>query len=103
MLDYQNSQRIPNPKDPDYFYPYENPEWKPASLDNQIFNFIYRCLYFMTGPKFVVPTLGIVCPKKLLDDLKSGKYYILNVFKGHLDVGDRCLRSNVLVTSLRCW
>ena len=50
----------------------------------------------MTGPKFVVPTLGIVCPKKLLDDLKSGKYYILNVLKGHLDVGDRCLRSNVL-------
>ena len=52
--------RIPNRKDSDYFDSYENLYWRPTPWYNQIFNWIYRFLYFITGPKFVVPILGFV-------------------------------------------
>ena len=55
-----SNERIPNRKDSDYFVCYENPDWKPTSWYNRIFNFIYRVFYFITGPKFVVPILGNV-------------------------------------------
>ena len=53
-------ERIPNRRDQDYFYSYKNDEFKQILWYRQLFNFISRCLYFMTGPKFVVPILGIV-------------------------------------------
>ena len=54
------TERIPNRRDSDYFYAYENPEWKPLSWYEQMSRFVYRCLYFMAGPKFVCSILGIV-------------------------------------------
>ena len=42
----------------DYYDSYENPDWKPTPWYKKLFNLIYRWLYFMTGPKFVVPLIG---------------------------------------------
>ena len=53
-------ERIPNRRDEDYFYLYEHAEFKPISWYRRLFSFISRCLYFITGPKFVVPILGMV-------------------------------------------
>ena len=53
-------KRIPNPNDSDYFDPYENSNWKSTPWYNRI---IHRFLYFITGPKFVVPILGFVIKK----------------------------------------
>ena len=58
-----SNERIPNRKDSAYFDSYENPDWKSTPWYNRIFNFIYRVLYFITGPKFVVTILGNV-PEK---------------------------------------
>ena len=55
-----SNKRIPNRKDSDYFDSYENLYWRPTPWYKRIFNFIYRFLYFITGPKFVVPILGFV-------------------------------------------
>ena len=55
--------RIPNRKDSDYFDSYENCYWRPIPWYNRIFNFISRCLYFMTGPKCVIPIVGNVLDK----------------------------------------
>ena len=41
-------------------YFYKNAEFQRIPWYQQLFNFISQCLYFMTGPKFVVPILGIV-------------------------------------------
>ena len=57
-------ERIPNRREQDYFYPYNNAEFAETPWYQQLFNFISQCLYFMTGPKFVVPILGIVQQKK---------------------------------------
>ena len=57
---FKTLERIPNRKDSDYFDSYENLYWRPTPWYNQIFNWIYRFLYFITGPKFVVPILGFV-------------------------------------------
>ena len=43
---------------------YKNTELKQISWCQQLLNFISRCLYFMTGPKFIVPILGIVQKRK---------------------------------------
>ena len=53
-------KRIQNRRDPDYFNLYENDDWRPSPWYQKLFHFIYRILYFMTGPKFVVSVLGIV-------------------------------------------
>ena len=58
-------ERIPNRREQDYFYSYKNAEFAKIPWYQQLFNFISRCLYFMTGPKFVVPILGIVQQKKI--------------------------------------
>ena len=58
------NERIPNGKDSDYFDSYVNIYWRPTPWYNRFFNFIYRFLYFITGPKFIVPILGNV-PVKL--------------------------------------
>ena len=55
--------RFPNREDRDYFYLYENPQFQQIVWYQQLFNFISRCLYLVTGPKFVVPILGIVREK----------------------------------------
>ena len=55
----KTNERIPHRKDSDYFYSYENLYWRPTPR----FYFVYRFLYFITGPKFVVPILGIVQEK----------------------------------------
>lgn len=60
------AEEIPNPRDPDYFYLYQNPTFKESRWYSQLFNHIHRCLYFMTGPKFVVPILGIVQEKSTI-------------------------------------
>ena len=57
-------ERIPNRRDEEYFYSYKNADFTPIPWYKQLFNFISRCLYFMTGPKFVVPILGIVPDKE---------------------------------------
>ena len=57
-------ERIPNRRDEDYFYVYKNTELKQISWCQQLLNFISRCLYIMTGPKFIVPILGIVQKRK---------------------------------------
>ena len=57
-------ERIPNRREQDYFYPYKNAEFQQIPWYQQLFNFISRSLYFMTGPKFVVPILGIVLEKE---------------------------------------
>ena len=54
------NERIPNHKDSDYFDLYENLDWKPTPWYKRILNFIYRFLYFITGPKFIVPISGMV-------------------------------------------
>ena len=54
------NERIQNRKDSDYFDSYENLYWRPTPWYKRIFNFIYRFLYFITGPQFVVPILGFV-------------------------------------------
>ena len=56
-------KRIPNRRDQDYFNLYDNPQFQQIVWYQQVFNFISRCLYFMTGPKFVVPILGNVQEK----------------------------------------
>ena len=56
--------RIPNRREQDYFYSYKNSDFIETPWYQQLFNFISRCLYFMTGPKFVVPILGIVQQKE---------------------------------------
>ena len=56
-------ERIPNRRDQDYFYLYENPQFQQIAWYQELFNFIFRCLYSMTGPKFVVPILGNVQEK----------------------------------------
>ena len=56
-------ERIPNRRDQDYFDLYEIAQLKQTLWYQQLFNFIPRCLYFMTGPKFVVPILGNVLDK----------------------------------------
>ena len=56
-------ERIPNRRDQDYFDLYEIAQLKQTLWYQQLFNFISRCLYFMTGPKFVVPILGNVLDK----------------------------------------
>ena len=53
-------ERIPNRRDQDYFYLYETDQLKQTLWYQQLFNLICRFLYWTTGPKFVVPTLGIV-------------------------------------------
>ena len=58
-------ERIPNRREQDYFYPYNNAEFAETPWYQQLFNFISQCLYFMTGPKFVVPILGIVQQKEI--------------------------------------
>ena len=52
-------RRIPNRRDRDYFYSYKNDEFQQITRCQRLFNFISRCFYFITGPKFVVPMLGI--------------------------------------------
>ena len=70
---FQNSnERIPNRKDSDYFDSYENLNWRPAPWYNRIFNFIYRFLYFITGPRFVVPILGNVLKSQARTVLVTG-------------------------------
>ena len=54
------NSRFPNRKDSDYFSAYENLNWSPTPWYNRISHSIYQILYFTTGPKFVVPILGIV-------------------------------------------
>ena len=54
------SERIPNRKDSDYFDLYENFIWKATPWYKRFFNFIYRFIYFIIGPKFIVPILGCV-------------------------------------------
>ena len=61
-------ERIPNPKDSDYFDLYENLNWRPEPWYNRFFNFLRRFIYFITGPKFVLPILGFV--------IKRSKQYI---------------------------
>ena len=55
-----SNKRIPNRKGSDYFDSYENLNWRPTPWYKRILNFIYRFLYFITGPKFVIPILGNV-------------------------------------------
>ena len=57
-------KRIPNRREEDYFDLYENEQFQPIPWYQKIFNFISQCLYFMTGPKFVVPLLGTVQQKR---------------------------------------
>ena len=57
-------ERIPNQRDEEYFYSYKNAEFTSIPWYQRLFNFIFRCLYFMTGPKFVIPILGIVQKQK---------------------------------------
>ena len=52
------NERFANRKDPDYFYSYENPHWRPTPWYN-------RLLYFISGPKFVVSILGFVIKRFL--------------------------------------
>ena len=58
--DLKTLERIPNRRDEDYFHLYANAEFKQISWYRRLFTFISRCLYFITGPKFVVPILGMV-------------------------------------------
>ena len=64
-------RRIPNPRDQDYFYSYENAEFTKIAWYQQLFNFISRCLYFITGPKVVVPILGLV--RETPDETKNSR------------------------------
>ena len=57
-------ERIPNRREQDYFYSYKNAEFAKIPWYQQLFNFLSQRLYFMTGPKFVVPILGIVQQKR---------------------------------------
>ena len=56
-------ERIPNRQDSDNNNSYINLYWSPTPWHNLFFNFIYRFLYFITGPKFVLPILGDVHEK----------------------------------------
>ena len=54
-------ERTPSRRDHQYYFDlYDNPQWKEIPWYSKFFNSIYRCLYFMTGPSFIVPILGIV-------------------------------------------
>ena len=57
---FKTLERIPNRRDEDYFHLYANAEFKQISWYRRLLNLISRCLYFITGPKFVVPILGMV-------------------------------------------
>ena len=48
-------ERIPNRRDSDYFDSYQNPDWEPTPFYQKL---MYRCLYFLSGPKFLVPFIG---------------------------------------------
>ena len=60
---FKTIERIINRRGQNYFYPYKNADFKQISWYQQLFNFVSRFLYFITGPKFVVPILGIVQQK----------------------------------------
>ena len=70
-------ERIPNRRDQDYFYSYKNAEFTKIPWYKKLFHFIFRCLYFMTGPKFVVPILGIVREKEM-SRFRSRNIWTLN-------------------------
>ena len=52
--------RIPNRGDQDYFYSYKHADFMKIPLNQQFWNILSMCLYFITEPKFVVPILGFV-------------------------------------------
>ena len=62
-------ERIPNRQDQDYFDVYKNAEFKQISCYQRLLNFISRCLYFLTGPKFLLPILGMV--QIILQDIRK--------------------------------
>ena len=74
-------ERIPNQRDEEYFYTYKNAEFIETPWYQQLFNFISRCLYFITGPKFVVPILGIVQEKENFIFYRTKKYPDLNSYE----------------------
>ena len=51
-------KRIQNRRDSDYFDLYENPHWEPTPFHQKLFTGLYRCLYFSSGPKFLLPFIG---------------------------------------------
>ena len=50
--------RIPNRRDQDYFDEYDNPSFEQIPLNQKVLAYMYRCLYFLSGPKFLVPFIG---------------------------------------------
>ena len=65
--------RIPNRQDPDYFDLYGNPSWEPPLWYHRPINLFRRCLYFMSGPKFVVPITGNGSSSALIIYIKSAE------------------------------
>ena len=53
-----SGESIPIQRDSDYYDLYENPSWKPVLWYHRLLNSIYRCLYFISGPKFIVLITG---------------------------------------------
>ena len=51
-------KRVPNRRDSDYFDSYENPHWKQTPFFLKVSTRSYQFLYFLSGPKFLVPFIG---------------------------------------------
>lgn len=45
--------------DSDDYDIYENPKWKPKTWYQRLLNQLFKILYCLTGPKFIVPIIGI--------------------------------------------
>lgn len=43
----------------DYFDSYENPQWKPETRFQKLKNYLWRFVFFISGPKFILSTLGL--------------------------------------------
>ena len=50
-------KRILNHRDPDYFDLYDNPDWKPTTLYQEVITRMSRCLYLLSGPKVLIPLI----------------------------------------------
>ena len=72
--------RTPNRHDMDYFDEYENPSLEEIPFYQQLLTRLYRCLYFLSGPKFLVPFTG-KC-SNINHDFLLGYYYNKNYAPG---------------------
>ena len=69
---------ILNHRDPDYFDLYDNPDWKPTTLYQEVITRISRCLYFLSGPKVMVPLIG-ECSKFILFNIETTSMLVTDV------------------------